>query len=71
MACGCGPVAGASSFRRAETVAGGLQQAEQPVQQLKAAGAAEDAPARERLERAQQAVQGAYSVGCNGNHTVN
>ena len=61
--------AGASSFRRAETLAGCVQQAEQYVQDVKAAGAAEDgrAPtprqaaarvraARERLERVQQAV---------------
>lgn len=61
--------AGASSFRRAETLATCLQQAEEHVQQVKAAGAAEDglAPtprqaaareraARERLERVQQAV---------------
>jgi transposase len=62
--------AGASSFRRAETLEGCLQQAEQRVAQLKAAGAAEDGPAptprqaaareraaRERLERVQQALQ--------------
>jgi transposase len=62
--------AGASSFRRAETLADCLQQAEQHVAQLKAAGAADDGPAptprqaaareraaRERLERVQQAVQ--------------
>jgi transposase len=62
--------AGASSFRRAETLAGCLQQAEQHVQQLKAAGAADDGPAptprqaaareraaRERLERVQHALQ--------------
>ena len=61
--------AGASSFRRAETLANCLQQAEQHVQQLKAAGAAQDGPAptphqaaarqraaRERLERVQQAL---------------
>jgi len=61
--------AGASSFRRAETLAERLQQAEQHVQQVKAAGAAEDglAPtprqgaareraARERLARVQQAL---------------
>lgn len=62
--------AGASSFRRAETLAACLQKAEQHVQQLKAAGAADDAPAptprqaaareraaRERLERVQAAVE--------------
>jgi transposase len=62
--------AGASSFRRAETLTDCVQQAEQHVQQVKAAGAAEDglAPtprqaaarvraARERLARVQQAVQ--------------
>lgn len=62
--------AGASSFRRAETLESCLQQAEQHVQDVKAAGAAEDglAPtprqtaararaARERLERVQQALQ--------------
>jgi hypothetical protein len=62
--------AGASSFRRAETLEGCLQQAEQRVAQLKAAGAAEDGPAptprqaaareraaRERLERVQHALQ--------------
>jgi len=62
--------AGASSFRRAETLAAHLQQAEQHVAALKAAGATEDGPdptprqaaareraARERLERVQQAVQ--------------
>ena len=62
--------AGASSFRRAETLEQRLQQAEQHVQQLKAAGAAEDGPAptprqaaarqraaRERLERVQHALQ--------------
>ena len=62
--------AGANSFRRAETLADCLQQAEQRVAQLKAAGAAEDGPAptprqaaararaaRERLERVQQALQ--------------
>jgi transposase len=61
--------AGGSSFRRAETLAGCLQQAAEHVQQVKTAGAAEDglAPtprqaaarvraARERLERVQQAV---------------
>jgi hypothetical protein len=61
--------AGASSFRRAETLEQCLQQAEEHVQAVKAAGAAEDglAPtarqaaartraARERLERVQQAV---------------
>ena len=61
--------AGASSFRRAETLADCLQQAEQHVQHVKATGAAEDglAPtprqaaarvraARERLARVQQAV---------------
>jgi transposase len=61
--------AGASSFRRAETLESCLQQAEQHVQDVKAAGAAEDglAPtprqaaartraARERLERVQQAL---------------
>jgi transposase len=62
--------AGASSFRRAQTLQDCLQQAEQRVAQLKAAGAAEDGPAptprqaaarqraaRERLERVQQALQ--------------
>ena len=62
--------AGASSFRRAETLSECLQQAEQRVAQLKAAGAADDEPAatprqaaareraaRERLERVQQALQ--------------
>lgn len=62
--------AGASSFRRAETLADCLQQAEQHVQHLKAAGAADDAPAptprqaaarqraaRERLARVEQALQ--------------
>jgi transposase len=62
--------AGASSFRRAETLAERLQQAEQHVQQLKAAGAADEGPAptprqaaarqraaRERLERVQHALQ--------------
>ena len=62
--------AGASSFRRAQTLAGCLQQAEQHVQRLKAAGAADDAPAptprqtaarqraaRERLARVQHALQ--------------
>jgi transposase len=62
--------AGASSFRRAETLTDRLQQAEQHVQQLKTAGAAQDGPAptprqaaareraaRERLERVQQALQ--------------
>ena len=61
--------AGASSFRRAETLKRCVQQAEQYVQDVKAAGAAEDglAPtprqaaararaARERLARVQQAV---------------
>lgn len=62
--------AGASSFRRAETLADCLQQAEQHVRQLKAAGAADDGPAptprqaaarqravRERLARVQHALQ--------------
>jgi transposase len=63
--------AGASSFRRAETLEQCLEQAEQHVQHLKAAGAADDdrpAPtprqaaarpraARERLERVAQALQ--------------
>lgn len=62
--------AGASSFRRAETLADCLQQAEQHVQQVTAAGAAEDGrtptprqaaarrrAVRERLARVQQAVQ--------------
>jgi transposase len=62
--------AGASSFRRAETLTDCLQQAEQHVQQLKAAGAADQGPAptprqaaarqraaRERLARVQQALQ--------------
>lgn len=61
--------AGASSFRRAETLDNCLQQAEAHVQAVKAAGAAEDGlpptpgqaaartrAARERLERVQQAV---------------
>lgn len=61
--------AGASSFRRAETLAERLQQAEQHVQHLKQASVADDAPgptprqaaarqraARERWERLQAAV---------------
>ena len=62
--------AGASSFRRADTLEDCLQQAEQHVQQLKTDGAGLGAPsarsrpqaarerqARERLERVQQALQ--------------
>jgi transposase len=62
--------AGASSFRKAETLTECLQQAETHVQQLKAAGAATDGPAptprqaaareraaRERLARVKQALK--------------
>jgi len=67
--------AGASSFRRAETLEQCLEQAEQHVAHLKVAGAAEDGPAptprqaaareraaRQRLERVQQAVQAVAKV---------